>query len=113
MFLTIQSRAQNKELIKALKQHAHPIATATPLSDNSDLTFLKDVLKDKTVIGLGEATHGTREFFQMKHRLVKFLVEEMGYRQFAIESNFAECMAINDYVRDGIGDPEMALRGIY
>lgn len=113
ILLNVHTYAQTKELAASIKEHAHPLTTADPASNNADLLFLKEILKDKTIIGLGESTHGTHEIFTMKHRLLKFLVEEMGYRHFAMEANFAECLAINDYVLYGKGDPGIALRGIY
>lgn len=103
----------NKTLVRSIKAYAHPLTGTNPTIADSDLTFLQDVLNDKTVIGLGESTHGTKEFFQMKHRILKYLVEEMGYRVFAMEANFSECNAINDYILYGKGDSEEALRGIY
>ncbi|HEY9176928.1 MAG TPA: erythromycin esterase family protein [Flavipsychrobacter sp.] len=111
--LALQSTAQNKELVSAIKQYAYPITTPNPIGPDNDLVFLENLLKDKSIIALGESTHGTKEFFQMKHRLLKYMVQNMGYRLFAIEANQPECEAINDYVLYGIGDPQQALRGIY
>lgn len=74
-----------------------------------DLQFLKPILKDVSIVALGEATHGTREFFQMKHRMLEFLVKEMGYTVFAIEASYAACLNINDYVLYGKGDKGIAL----
>jgi len=53
-----------------------------------DLSPLKNVLKDVQIVGLGEATHGTKEFFQMKHRMLEFLVKEMGFTVLALEFNY-------------------------
>lgn len=113
ILLAMQSNAQDKNLIAAIKQYGNQLSTAKPDTANTDLVFLKEVLSGKAVIALGESTHGTKEMFTMKHRVVKYLVEEMNYRVFAIEANFSECLAINDYVMYGKGDPELALRGIY
>lgn len=69
-------------------------------------------LTDGRIISLGEATHGTREFFQLKHRFLRYLVER-GARVFALEANAPETLAINDYVVHGEGDPQAALEGVY
>lgn len=45
---------------------------------------------------MGEATHGTHEFFTAKHRLIRFLVEKQGFSVIAFESNFAEAFAVNN-----------------
>ncbi|WP_373517880.1 erythromycin esterase family protein [Pricia sp.] len=75
----------------------------------SDLQSLKKTLQGVSVVGLGEATHGTREFFTMKHRLVEFLVKEMGFTAFALESSYSACQPINDYILTGKGDLAKAL----
>jgi erythromycin esterase len=83
-----------------------------PAADLDDLAPLEDTLADARIVGLGEATHGTREFFQLKHRLIRFLVERLDYRLVAMEANFAETLAIDEYVVHGRGDPRGALDGI-
>lgn len=77
-----------------------------PSDSYEDLMFLKDELNGKTVIGVGEATHGTGSFFQFKDRLFRFLVKEMGFRAFAIEVPMSFCNGINEYVQTGEGNIE-------
>lgn len=77
-----------------------------------DLQSLKSILRNVRIVGLGEATHGTREFFQCKHRMLEFLVKEMGFRIFAMEASYAACLPVNDYVLYGIGDRDRALNGL-
>jgi len=79
----------------------------------ADLQPLKQIIGNARIVSLGEATHGTREFFQMKHRMLEFLVNEMGFNLFAIEATMPESFDINDYVLNGHGDPAKALAGIY
>lgn len=79
----------------------------------ADLQPLKQVIGNARIVSLGEATHGTREFFQMKHRMLEFLVSEMGFNLFAIEATMPESFDINEYVLTGRGDPVKALAGIY
>lgn len=92
-----------------LQKHAIKIDTVLANNGFSDLEPLKEVFKDVKIIALGEATHGTKEFFQFKHRLTEFLVEELGYRVFTIEAGYAPCLNINDFVLKGKGDPDKAL----
>ncbi len=96
-----------------LRASAIRVATADPAHDLDDLKAIERIVGKAHIVGLGEATHGTREFFQMKHRVVRYLVERMGFTVFAIEANLPECRAINDYVLSGKGDPQEALNGIY
>jgi erythromycin esterase len=78
-----------------------------------DLAPLAAKLEGVEVVALGEDTHGSREVFQMKHRLVEFLVSELGYSLFAIEANMPEARRLNDYVLGGDGDPVALIRGMY
>ncbi|MFD0369457.1 erythromycin esterase family protein [Streptomyces sp. NPDC127114] len=64
------------------------------------------------VVGLGESTHGTAEFFRLKHRLVEHLVTEHGFRTFAMEASASAALAVDGYVRRGEGDGAAALAGL-
>jgi len=92
-----------------LKSKAIPLKSVEAGHGFADLQPLKKVLKDVRVVGLGEATHGSREFFQFKHRMLEFLVKEMGFTVFAIEASYPACMNINDYALHGKGDRAAAL----
>ena len=87
--------------------------TTDPTAPLVDLGPVLDRFADARIVGLGEATHGTREFFRLKHRLVRGLVERQGLRVFTIEANLPETLAMNDYVLHGEGTPESALDGMY
>ncbi len=102
----------NAELINALNQQLIPIKVEPADSNFDDLQKLKPLLKDKQVIGLGEATHGTHEFFAFKHRMLMFLVKEMGVKSFVIEADFAGTQQMNDYVVYGKGDVQKGLAGM-
>jgi erythromycin esterase len=100
-----RSQANQEEAIRTwLQQSAIPIRHVEAGNGFADLQPLKAVLQDVKILGAGEATHGTREFFQFKHRLLEFLVTEMGFTLFALEASSAACEPINDYVRYGKGD---------
>jgi erythromycin esterase len=101
------------EVLEWLTKNAIPIETVEAGHGFDDLKPLKSHIANARVVALGEATHGTREFFQMKHRLVEFLVSEMGFTVFAIEANWPEALAVNEYVLHGTGDPKKALAGLY
>ncbi len=94
-----------------VKQNSVPLKYIEPGKEFSDLQPLKETLKVVSVIGLGEGTHGTHEFFQMKHRIIEFLVKEMNFNALVLESSFAACQPINDYVLYGKGDRATVLTG--
>ncbi|MBD0332491.1 MAG: erythromycin esterase family protein [Chitinophagaceae bacterium] len=85
-------------VINWFKQSGFRISSTEPGNNFQDLQPLKTILQNVAVVGLGEATHGTQEFFSMKHRLIQFLVTEMNYTAICIEGSFAKAQKINDYI---------------
>ncbi len=65
-----------------------------------------------TVVAIGEVTHGTSEIYQMKGRLIRYLVEREGYKVFAIEANMPEAYRLNQYITNGTGDPKELIKGM-
>jgi erythromycin esterase len=96
-----------------IRKQAVPIATVDPAQEHSDLEPLRGMIGQSRIVALGEGTHGTSEFFKMKHRIVRYLAEEMDFTVFAIEANMPEARSVNRYVLTGGGDPKAALSGLY
>lgn len=102
-----------EEQMEWLRNNINTFESAEPSHSNDDLNYLKSIVGDARIVALGEGTHGTSEFFKMKHRITKYLAEEMGFSIFAIEANMPEAKAVNDYIMTGAGDPKKALAGMY
>ncbi|MFZ4573202.1 MAG: erythromycin esterase family protein [Phycisphaerales bacterium] len=96
-----------------VKAHAVPLKTCEAGNGFEDLAGLKDVVGKARIVSLGEPTHGTREAFQLKHRLLEYLATEMGFRVFSIEANMPESYNLNEYVLEGKGDPRKLIGGMY
>ncbi|MFL5542378.1 MAG: erythromycin esterase family protein [Longimicrobiaceae bacterium] len=100
-----RERVRRDSVLAWLAASAMPLRSVTAGSGFEDLRPLREVLRDVRIVGLGEATHGSREFFQLKHRLLEFLVREMGFRVFAIEASRAAAEnVINPWVLGGEGE---------
>src|SRR5260221_12593368 len=89
--------------------NAIPLDTVEPGHGFRDLEPLKGLIGDARIVALGESTHGTREFFQLKHRVFEFLVREMGFTVLGMETTMPEAFDLNQYVLTGNGDPVKAL----
>lgn len=96
-----------------LKQALVPLSSTSPTDDLSDLEPLRAIIGDARIVALGESTHGTREFFTMKHRILRFLATEMGFTGFAIEATWPESNRVDRYVRTGVGSVDTLLSGLY
>ena len=59
-----------------------------------------------SVLAIGEAVHGGREFQALKLSVLREMVEKQGYTAFALEADYSECADINRYLQSGEGKPE-------
>lgn len=64
------------------------------------------------VTGLGEASHGVKEYHQMKGEVFKTLVENNGCRSFVIEGDFGGALKVEAYIQGGPGTAEEVVREI-
>ena len=103
------SPTETEQVTKWLTTHAVPLKSVEEKENFADLKPLKQVLQGVHIVGLGEETHGTHEFFQTKRRLIEFLIKEAGFTVFAMETSYAASMGINEYVLNGKGDRDKLL----
>lgn len=97
------------ELIQSIESAADPIRSFTDEGETADLEPIMDAVGQANVIGLGEASHGTREFHQFKRRLVRHRIEEYDLRLLGLEMNFGATLAIDAYITRGVGSAREAL----
>ena len=107
------AQTNNQQTVKWIAAHAIRLKTPEAGHGFEDMKPLKKIIGNARIVSLGEATHGTREFFQLKHRMLEFLASEMGFTIFSIEANMPEAYRLNDYVLNGVGDPAKLLKGMY
>ena len=69
--------------------------------DNIDATLLSNhiakIADSARIIGLGEASHYTKECYELKHQIIKKLIEK-GYDALVLEVDFGQAVLWNDYV---------------
>ena len=99
----------SQELLSGLNLSTLPLSGSEPDLPDDELAPLED-LGQATIVGLGEATHGTHEFFAMKHRLFRFLVERFDFRVFAFECDFGESVYFDRWLNGGPGDLDDLMR---
>ena len=89
-------------------------ADARPLhGDESDYDALVELIGDARLVLLGEASHGTHEFYRERARITKRLIEERGFTAVAVEGDWPDADRVSRYVQGSgdDGDAEEALRG--
>jgi erythromycin esterase-like protein len=74
---------------------------AEPLPDIDDRTFGEffDRFADARVVLLGEASHGTSEFYRARAAISRRLIERHGFNIVAVEGDWPDCATIDRYVR--------------
>lgn len=104
--------AERSEVETWLRTNTIELSTVQPGSPRDDLRYLEPLLRDASIVALGEASHVNRTYSQAKHRIIEHLVTELGFTVFAIEGTFAGALEINDYLLTGNGDPSRALAAL-
>ncbi|MCX5329553.1 erythromycin esterase family protein [Streptomyces sp. NBC_00140] len=99
-----------RTVVDTLDRAAHPLRTVEPGGDTRDLRALDPMIGDARVVGLGEATHSSHDFFALKDRVFRHLVQEKGFRTFALEAPWSTGLRLNDYVLHGKGDVRRIMR---
>ena len=105
------------QVLETLNQNAFagrliPITSLSPSTSTEDLSFLSSFVSDKSIVALGESTHGTSEFFTLRHRMIQHMVEKLNFRVLAVETNFSTAQAINAYITGGSGTALEAVQNI-
>ena len=86
---------------------------SSPLRDASDLDPLLERIGDSRFVLLGEASHGTHEYYTWRTEISKRLIREQGFTLIAVEGDWPDCYRLNRYVRgypDSGGSAEEVLR---
>lgn len=72
---------------------------ALPLANDADLDPLLDRICDARCVLLGEASHGTSEYYSWRARISRRLIEEKGFSFIGVEGDWPDCYCINRYIK--------------
>lgn len=95
--------------------HDHAIAldSLDPQAPLDDLEPLREVIGDARVVAIGESAHYVREFYLLRHRLLRFLAERCGFTVYTMEAPFTEAHTIDAWIQGGPGTvAEVAAAGM-
>lgn len=87
-----------------IRRTAVRLNTTDPAAPLADLAPIRAMVGDASIVGLGESTHGAHEEATLKHRVLRFLVEKMGFRSIAWEEDWTMGILLNNYIQTGHGD---------
>ena len=91
-----------------VRDSAHPLT-----GSSGDYDSLLELVGDARFVLLGEASHGTHEFYRQRAQITKRLIQEKGFTAIAVEADWPDAYRVNRYVRGRGTDPdaEEALSG--
>lgn len=104
------NKPSNDAVVLELNRSAYPLLSTEPYGRLRDLHPLDRMIRNAPIVGIGEASHGAHEFFTVKHRIFRYLVEEKGFTTFMLEIAWGTGLQLNDYVLYGKGDPYEIMR---
>jgi len=81
------------EIINTVNEHAYP------LNSKKDLQPLFDRIGDARIVMLGEASHGTHEYYTWRTYISKKLIEEKGFNFIAVEGDWPDCYLLNRFIK--------------
>src|ERR1700741_813120 len=82
-----------------LREAAHPL-----VGGERDHDGLMALIGEARFVLLGEASHGTHEFYRERARLTRRLIEERGVNAVAVEADWPDAYRVNRYVLGGSDD---------
>jgi protein-L-isoaspartate(D-aspartate) O-methyltransferase len=89
-------RHKTQTIEALIAEAAQPIDTI----ETVDLSPLLDRIGESRLVLLGEATHGTSEFYRFRARLTQQLIEQKGFNMVAVEADWPDAARIDHYVRE-------------
>ena len=85
----------------AIRRTAHPLVGAP-----EDFDPLLALVGDARFVLIGEASHGTHEFYRIRAEITKRLIREKGFTSVAVEADWPDAYRVNRYVRDRGSDTD-------
>lgn len=95
---------QDDDVVGWITRHAKPLARTDPESPATDLEALRARTAGAVIVGLGGTTYGSHEQFTLTDRVLRYLVEELGFRSVATEEDWGVGLDLDRYVLTGEGD---------
>ncbi len=87
-----------RKLTDAVRESAHPLTGSA-----QDYDPLMDLIGEARFVLIGEASHGTHEFYRERAEITKRLIQEKGFTAVAVEADWPDAYRVNRYVR-GVSD---------
>ena len=75
------------------------INKAMPLKDETSLKSLINSVKDKKIVMIGEASHGTQDYYKWRQLISQELITQHGFNFISVEGDWPACQRINQFIK--------------
>jgi erythromycin esterase len=106
-YFTKEILLDEREAVNSIKQWAYP------LQSKADLQPLLDRIGDARIVMLGEASHGTHEYYTWRSHISKRLIEEKGFNFIAVEGDWPDCYRLNRFVKGYDAESKSAFKVLH
>jgi erythromycin esterase-like protein len=91
----------SSSVVKLIRENSHALSGAS-----SDYDPLIQQIGEARFVLIGEASHGTHEFYRERAQITKRLIQEKGFTAVAVEADWPDAYRVNRYVRGTTSDAE-------
>lgn len=92
-YLSKKTILNGDDVVNSIREYAYP------LKDKNDLQPLLDHIGNARIVMLGEASHGTHEYYTWRAHISKRLIEEKGFDFIAVEGDWPDCYRLNRFIK--------------
>src|SRR6266850_4730685 len=93
--------ARDAMLVRSLRGSVHRLAGSA-----RDYDPLLELIGNARFVLLGEASHGTHDFYDQRAQITKRLIEDKGFTAVAVEADWPDAYRVNRYVRGASNDAD-------
>ena len=116
--LSVPESVANQGVFRTLRNSGfggliYPVTSVVPTGKDDDLNSISPFISNRSIVALGESTHGTSEFYTLRLRLIQYMVTKLNFRVIGLEANFSNAQSINDYILGGSGNAKDAVQKLY
>ncbi|SKA33270.1 Erythromycin esterase homolog [Chitinophaga eiseniae] len=106
-YFTRPSKSNTEEAVGIIQQRAYP------LTDKDSLDPLFKRIGGARIVMLGEASHGTHDYYNWRSYISRRLIEEKGFNFIAVEGDWPDCYRLNRYIKNYAGEGKGAFKVLH
>jgi len=97
--LACSTRKASQQVFQATSDSTLIQTNSHPLNNKDDLQTLLDQIGNSRIVLLGEASHGTSEFYYWRAEISKYLIQQKDFKLIAVEGDWSEAFRVNQFIK--------------